>query len=296
LLAENPGPSVDISGRVNAMIKESEKIALDSQPPLQLRLAAVSLLGQADFAIAGGVLHKLIDPAQPADLQNAAVRALGQRAGPAIASSLLARERWNGFSPPIREAVLQTLLSQPRHLPALLSAIERGEIPTSTLDSARRNQLMKHRDETIRRRAEALFKNMEAGDRMKVYLDYKSVLALRANPSNGHAVFKTHCASCHRLDREGVPVGPDLFGIRNQPKEAILLHVIVPEYEIAPNFTNYNLETKDGRTLSGVIASETSASITLRRALGEEEIISRSNLESMSASALSLMPQELEKT
>src|SRR6185369_11688313 len=176
-----------------------------------------------------------------------------------------------------------------------LSAIERGEIPASGLDSARRNQLMKHRDESIRLRAEALFKNMEAGDRMKVYQDYKSVLALRANPANGRAVFKTHCASCHRLDREGVPIGPDLFGIRNQPKEAILLHVIVPEYEIAPNFTNYNLETKDGRTLSGLIGSETGASITLRRALGEEEIISRNNLESISASALSLMPQELEK-
>jgi putative membrane-bound dehydrogenase-like protein len=295
LLTENSETSVDISDRVAAMTKRSVEIALDAQAPVQLRLNAVSLLGQADFSVAGGILQKLIDPIQPADLQNAAVRALGQMADPAIGPSLLRRGQWNVFSPPIREAVLQAILSQPRHLPGLLSAIERGEIPASGLDSARRNQLMKHRDESIRLRAEALFKNMEAGDRMKVYQDYKSVLALRANPANGRAVFKIHCASCHRLDREGVPIGPDLFGIRNQPKEAILLHVIVPEYEIAPNFTNYNLETKDGRTLSGLIGSETGASITLRRALGEEEIISRNNLESISASALSLMPQELEK-
>ena len=30
--------------------------------------------------------------------------------------------------------------------------------------------------------------------------------------------------------------GPDLFEIRNQPKEAILLHIIIPEYEIVPGY------------------------------------------------------------
>ena len=63
------------------------------------------------------------------------------------------------------------------------------------------------------------------------------------------AVFKKTCAPCHRLDREGTPVGPDLFGIRNQPKEAILLHILVPEHEITPGFTAYIVTTKEGRPL-----------------------------------------------
>jgi putative heme-binding domain-containing protein len=131
---------------------------------------------------------------------------------------------------------------------------------------------------------------------MQVYEEYKSVLALAPAPKNGRVVFKTHCASCHRLDREGVAVGPDLFGIRNQPKEAILLHVLVPEYEIVPGYASYLVETRDGRTLSGLIASETAASLTIRGAQGLEETVLRGNTVAISASTLSLMPQELEKT
>ena len=130
---------------------------------------------------------------------------------------------------------------------------------------------------------------------MKVYEDYKPVLTLKPNPEHGRAVFKQHCASCHRLDRDGSPVGPDLFGIRNQPKEAILLHVLVPDQEIAPGFAGYNLDTKDGRTLSGLILSETPTSVTLRQAQGVEETILRSNIASLASGNLSLMPQELEK-
>mgnify|MGYP001580805868 CR=1 FL=1 len=89
---------------------------------------------------------------------------------------------------------------------------------------------------------------------------------------------------------------PDLFDVRNQPKETLLLHLIVPEFEIAPNFTGYTLETRDGRTLSGLIAGETPTSVTLCQALGVEETVLRANIASLEASRLSIMPQEIEKT
>ena len=92
-----------------------------------------------------------------------------------------------------------------------------------------------------------------------------------------------------------LPSGPDLFGIRNQPKEAILLHILIPEYEITQGFAAYVVETKDGRTLTGLIASETPTSVTLRQALGKEETVLRSDIEQLVSSKLSLMPQELEK-
>jgi len=130
---------------------------------------------------------------------------------------------------------------------------------------------------------------------MKLFEDYKSVLSLQPNPANGRTVFKQHCSACHRLDREGVPVGPDLFGIRNQEREVILLHIIVPEYEIVPGYAAYRLRLKDGREIEGMIASESSTHVRLRRALGEEESIPRDQIETMESSGLSLMPQELEK-
>ena len=110
------------------------------------------------------------------------------------------------------------------------------------------------------------------------------------------AVFEKACSACHRLNQQGVAVGPDLFDIRQQPKESILYHIIVPEAEIAPNFVNYECELKDGRSLSGLLASESAANITLRRAQGVEENIARSQITRLTASRLSLMPQEMEKT
>ena len=97
------------------------------------------------------------------------------------------------------------------------------------------------------------------------------------------------------LDRDGFAVGPDLFGIRNQPKESILLHVLVPDHEITPGFGAYTVATKDGRVLTGLVASETPTSITLRQPLGKEDTILRGEIDELAASKQSLMPQGLEK-
>ncbi|MBI3848912.1 MAG: HEAT repeat domain-containing protein [Verrucomicrobia bacterium] len=295
LLATN-SPATDSARTFVAKLTDrSLKIASDAQQPLTLRLAAVGLLGQADYSIAGATLLKLVGLPSPNELQIAAVRSLGQMSDPALASALLERERWNSYTPAVREAVLSSLIAKPQFHPPLLTALETKAMPMGAMDSARRKQLTQDRDEAVRQRAAELFKSLQSGDRMKVYEDYKSVLALKPDPKNGRAVFLKTCASCHRLDQEGVPVGPDLFGIRSQPKEAMLLHIIVPEYEIMPGFANYTVETIDGRTISGLIASESANNVTLRQALGVEETISRGNIVSISSSSLSLMPQELEK-
>ena len=62
-----------------------------------------------------------------------------------------------------------------------------------------------------------------------------------------------------------------------------------------PAFVNYLVETKDGRSLSGIITSDTAQSVSLRGALNQEESIARTNVASITSTGLSLMPQELEK-
>jgi putative heme-binding domain-containing protein len=82
--------------------------------------------------------------------------------------------------------------------------------------------------------------------------------------------------------------------MRNQPKESILFHIVVPEAEVAPAFAPYLVEMKDGRALSGVLSSETATSLTLRMPLGAEETILRANTTRVEAMAGSLMPAGLE--
>jgi putative heme-binding domain-containing protein len=194
----------------------------------------------------------------------------------------------------VREEVLAVILSNNETIEPLLAAMEREEIPASAVDALRRRQLTQHKDAAVRARAEKLFGSV-SGDRAKVYDEYKAVADLPGQSAPGCEVFRKHCASCHRLDREGFAVGPDLFGIRNQPKAAILLHILAPDHEITPGFAAYTALTSDGRTFTGLLAAETPTTITLRLPQGQEESLLRADLEELVASKLSLMPQGLEK-
>ena len=284
------------SAALAALFSAALKLAGDTAQPVARRQIALALLAHAEFAQVGKELLTLVDTQQPSEVQSGAVRALGGMTDPVISATLLAEDRFPAYTPLLREEVLSAMLSSGQHLPGLLAAIEAEIVPTSAIDSLRRKRLTEHREPAIRERAAKLFAAGQPGDRAKVYEDYKSVLALAPDPENGRQAFKKACAGCHRLDREGSPVGPDLFGIRNQPKEAILLHILIPEAEITPGFAAYALETKSGRVLTGLIASETPTSVTIRQQLGKEETVLRSDIEQLVSSKLSLMPQALEKS
>jgi putative heme-binding domain-containing protein len=280
---------------VQALFQQALTTAQDSNQPAERRRVALGLVAQGNFAQTGDALLTLVDPRQPSEVQAAAVRALGLMRDERIAATLLDAQRFPAYTPRLREDVLSTMLSNPQHLPGLMTAIEAGTVPRGAVDSLRRRQLTEHRDPALRDRARRLFDTAAAGNRAKVYDELKGLVSLTADPVNGQAVFKKTCAPCHRLDREGVPVGPDLFGIRNQPKEAILLHIVIPEHEITPGFAAYVVSTTDGRVLTGLVAGETATSVTIRQALGKEETILRQDIEQLVASQLSLMPQEIEK-
>jgi putative membrane-bound dehydrogenase-like protein len=284
------------SAALAALFSTALGFARDGAQPVARRQIALALLAHAEFAQVGEDLLALVDTQQPAEVQSGAVRALGGMTDPAVSAILLAEDRFPAYTPSLREEVLSAMLSSGQHLPGLLAALENEIVPTSAIDSLRRKRLTEHRDPAIRERAAGLFAAGQAGDRMKVYEDYKGVLALATDPENGRQAFKKTCAVCHRLDREGSPLGPDLFGIRNQPKEAILMHILIPEAEITPGYAAYALETKSGRVLTGLIASETPTSVTIRQQLGKEETVLRTDIEQLVSSKLSLMPQALEKS
>jgi putative heme-binding domain-containing protein len=270
-------------------------LAANTNAPDEVRGQSLALLAHADFATVGPGLLKLVDAQQSATVQSGAVRALSLMKDDQIAAVLLESERFRGYTPRLREEVLSAVLAGPQHTPGLLAALESGAVPPNAIDSLRRRQLTEHRDPAIKARAAKVYASLTPGDRLQVYESLKSVVMLKPDATNGRAVFKKTCAACHRLDREGTPVGPDLFGIRNQPKEAILLHIVIPEQEITQGFAAYVVTTHEGRVLTGLLSAETPTSVTLRQSLGKEDTILRSDIEQIVASKLSLMPQELEK-
>jgi putative heme-binding domain-containing protein len=121
------------------------------------------------------------------------------------------------------------------------------------------------------------------------------VLARSGNATRGAAAFETHCRTCHTFNGSGERVGPDLSGIRNQPIEALLLHIVVPDYEVTPGYEAYAVQTRNGSTIVGRLESEAPASLTLRDAAGQAHVILRKEVESMAGASSSLMPAGLEQ-
>src|SRR5439155_12556131 len=105
---------------------------------------------------------------------------------------------------------------------------------------------------------------------------------------------ETACATCHRLGDLGKDVGPNLATIRQWSPEQALSNILDPNREVAPNFVGYTVETKDGRTLDGIIAAESAASLTIKRAEGVTETVLRRDIAQLSGSGLSLMPEGVE--
>jgi putative heme-binding domain-containing protein len=254
--------------------------------------AALALLARAEWSFAREPLTRATSAPDP-ETAASALRILASFDDPSVVPTVLAKERWPRYSPAERETVLAALLARRSNFAAVLDVIESGSLPANAITLQRRDAFLKSPDESIRARAAALFGQGNA-TAANALATARASLGLKPEPAHGREVFRTLCASCHRLDREGHAVGPDLLDIRNQPKESILFHIVAPDAEIAPAFTAYLAETNDGRSLAGILTSENATSITLKLPMGVEETLLRSAVKSLTALPGSLMPAGLQ--
>ncbi len=261
----------------------------------RVRLLATALLGYTNFERSQDVLKKMLAPRTPPELLLEAVSAITRLNDSRGAVLLTGKEAWSNYTPRVKSAVIAALVSKPAFTNELLTAIEKGTITGVEISSADRVRLMKDKSPEVSDRAKVLFKELEGGDRMNVYQEYRKILSASADPKLGKAVFQRSCSACHTYLGQGGKVGPDLTGVKNQPADALLLHIVVPNYEVLPAYQTISISTNDGRSFSGWLVSETENSLTLRTPFGTDESILRKNIASLSNSGLSLMPDGLEQ-
>jgi putative heme-binding domain-containing protein len=156
--------------------------------------------------------------------------------------------------------------------------------------------LINHPSPNIRTLATKLLRESLPADRGEVLKKYEVALAMAGDAKRGQEIFKKNCATCHRVAGIGIDVGPDIADTRTKTLSALLTDIIVPNQAIDNNYVNYVVSTKDGKTLTGIIASETASSLTIKRAEGQTDVILRSEIEELQSTGLSLMPEGLEKT
>lgn len=281
--------------RLKEFLERAATLASGDSTDPDARSVALRTLGLGSYDASAEPLGAALSTSNPTAVQIAAAKTLTGFDDPRAGQILFDRTRFAAYSPALREEVLDAALSDAVLTAVLVDALESGAVPVAALDSTRRRRLAGVRDEAVRARAEKLF-GAVSGDRAAVYERLKSAADLPGDPEQGRIAFRRECATCHRLDREGFAVGPDLFGIRNQPKAAILLHILAPDHEITAGFGAYQVVTEDGRSFVGLLAADSPTSVTLRMPQGKEESFLRSEIELLVASKNSLMPSGFEKT
>ena len=237
-------------------------------------------------------LVSLLTPSQPEAVQSAALAALARFTDASVGAELVAR--LNSFTPRVKAEALALLLKRSERSIALLNAIDAGQVPRSALSLADVNFLRSHRDTKVRDQAGKVFAVQNETSRLEVLESFSSCLKLAGVPSRGRVTFQSRCSTCHRLGNEGHPLGPDLVTVKNAGKEKVLMNILDPNREVNSNYLGYTVETKDGESVAGIIASENANAVTLRLAGGAEIVVARSNIASMHSQGKSLMPEGLE--
>lgn len=282
------------SQEMQTALAAAGKTALDDSRTMEERVAAIALLAGAPFDTVAPVAGELMEPRQPLNVQLAAVEALAAVDDSRVAPLLL--DGWPTKTPKLQDAAMDAVFRQQDRLPALLDAIESSAVPRWSLDSVRREQLRESPDKGIRDRAKALLVDHAVRkDRKEVTSRYVAALAKSRDDKHGKAVFEKQCAKCHRLQDKGYKVGPELSSITRRSDETLVADVLDPSSQITAGFNNYAIVTEAGKMFTGVLSAETATSVTLRREEAKDDTILRKDIDEMSASSISMMPENLEK-
>ncbi|MCS7167997.1 MAG: c-type cytochrome [Gemmatales bacterium] len=272
-------------------LESLERVGDDKQP-LQERIRATESLAGAPWPIARR-LRRFLNPQHPPELHLAILRTWMLRDESEMYNVLL--EQMLNTSPKVQSAILEAVISRQAGQKAVLEAIGKKEIPPTLLTSTQRSRLLEANDPNIRELARKWLPMGSSQERAEVLRKYQEALRLPRDPKRGRAIFAQHCAVCHRLENEGVEVGPPLSEAKDRPDETLLADILDPSSVIAAGFQTYVVATVDGKVYYGVLAAETPTSVTLRQEKGLHTVILRKDIDQMRAVSKSLMPDEMEK-
>jgi len=81
---------------------------------------------------------------------------------------------------------------------------------------------------------------------------------------NGKVVFRRVCTACHKYGSEGSEFGPEINGVAKRLSSYKLVESIIdPNAEVAEKYLSTSILTDDGRSIVGLLVSETPEHVTI---------------------------------
>lgn len=271
-----------------AQAAETVRKAGDKPPMAELRLLSNDRAHRTEVAgLLGGLWQRSTPDTAPSLLP------LITRLQPTGAPDFLLAS-WTERTPAMRQQIIETLLSNDAWTQTLLERIQSKQVEAHACDAATRARLLKHPKTPVQKLASEVFAASGSSSRVIVMDNFKSALALKGDPAKGKVAFSQVCISCHKLDGIGLELGPDLRSVAQHDDVKLLTSILDPSAIIEPGFMAYHCTLKNGEQLYGIVATETSTSLTLKLPGNLTRSILRSEVASLKSTNTSLMPDGLE--
>jgi len=118
---------------------------------------------------------------------------------------------------------------------------------------------------------------------------------MQGDAKAGAAVYeKSLCIKCHRFGNRGEGIGPDLTDIRKRfQRKEILESVLFPSAVISDLFQSKVVQTGSGLTYQGIVGPGANGGITVFQSNSEKVVIEKDDIDEISPSKTSAMPEGL---
>lgn len=185
----------------------------------------------------------------------------------------------------VREKAAEKLANDMIGGKMLLSMAGENQIPKE-IRNVVAEHIFNNPDKSIRMMASDYFRR-PGGKELSVNL----ALEMPSDLKKGYELFRKNCANCHKFDKEGAEIGPELTQIGKKFDKAGLLDAIVnPSASMAFGYEPLIVTTKDKNTYYGFLVGD-GETLTLKDVAGKLTSIKKANIASRKQLKNSLMPE-----
>lgn len=276
-------------------LNEISNNAASTTLPSSDRIFSIELLGQLADVNYLPLFLKALEPHTPDNVRLAAINALQSSADDKVALKLL--ELYPALPSNLKTRSLALLSQRPTFSLLLMQQVDAMKIPKTDISIDLARTMASHKQEKLIGLLTKHYGKVSPpspGEKI-ARISYVNLIISRTKPDidKGKLHFQKQCANCHMLFGQGNKVGPDLTTADRQSLLPLITHIVDPSAHIRPEYIAQVIETKDGRTLTGLLAEENSSSLTLLDAKNQRLVLAKDKIETMISSAKSIMPENI---
>jgi putative membrane-bound dehydrogenase-like protein len=289
----------DKGGRDEATVNIARDLFAASMQPEDVRVRLFdALLSGGDKQVVTRAISILADSKKNSTrFRGQILAALGRRTDSSIAATVLTL--YPRMEKEVQPRAIELLTQRTGWSKQLLQAIGEKKISPDALNVNQVRKLLASRDPELVNQVRAHWGTLRDGrnpEREKVVAAMRIFLGKqRGDPMAGWKVFKNVCAQCHKIYGEGVDVGPDITANGRSDFNQLLSNVFDPSLVIGAGYQATTVLTTKGQALTGLVVEDNVQRVVLKTQGGKLETIPRAEVETLTVSQVSLMPEGLEK-